>query len=109
MDETVGYLEAQTWWLCSRIDEGIEEPRRFRQLDPRDELLSRLDAGVDEALAFLLAVPRDERAVTHVPRRHPSRDPGEAWTHAKVCRRQAEILVEHLADIPRAVQSAAEA
>ena len=102
IDETLVHIGNCLWWYCSRIDDNLPEPADPSGLRPMDRC-DRLLAG---AAMLLKAVPSAGRAVVHIPRRFPTADPDEAWTHAKVCRRQAEHVWEHLPGIRRAVENA---
>jgi hypothetical protein len=103
--ETLAHLADGAWWYCARLDDALPEPILDPELAPLDQLDQRLQAVAE----WLTAVPLDRRLEVHVPKRHPSRDPAEPWTHRKVCRREAEHLWEHLQGLPRAVQMAADA
>jgi hypothetical protein len=57
--------------------------------------MARIERLLEAAGEYLLAVPLQARTTVHVPSRFLTLDPREAWTHTKVCRRQAEHLWEH--------------
>jgi hypothetical protein len=99
IDDTLAHIGDCVWWYCSRIDDDLPEPEERRGEPP----LQRIDRLLEAATAFLLEVPFERRAIVHVPRRIPSKDQAEEWTHAKVCRRQAEHVWEHLSGLRRAV------
>jgi hypothetical protein len=105
LDETLTHIANTAWWYCSRIDESLPEP----EILPEEQPVERVGRLIEQASDLLLAVPLSRRVEIHVPRRFPTSDPEEAWSHAKVCRRQAEHLWEHLQGLPRAVQMAADA
>jgi hypothetical protein len=105
LDETMRHLSHMVWWFCSRLDDVLPEPPPA--VDPDLSLL--LGERLEVAERFLLAISYEDRKATHLPRRMAAADSEERWTHTKVCRRQAEHLWEHLAGVPRAVRSAAEA
>jgi len=92
VDETLEHVGNCVWWYCSRIDDNLPEPEE----PPGEDPLDRIDRLFEIAKAFLLAIPQVERARTHVPARFPTANPNERWTHAKVCRRQAEHAWTHL-------------
>jgi len=91
VDETLEHVGNCVWWYCSRIDDELPEPEEPPDEDPLD----RIDRLFEIAEAFLLSVPFCERASVHVPSRFPTADSEERWTHAKVCRRQAEHAWTH--------------
>ena len=99
VDETLEHVGNCVWWYCSRIDDDLPEPEEPPDEDPLD----RIDRLFETAEAFLLAVPFSARATVHVPARFPTKDPDERWTHAKVCRRQAEHVWAHLGGLKRQV------
>ena len=90
--DTLTHIGNCIWWYCSRIDDTLPEPDDH----PAETALDRVDRLLQGAVSFLLEVPFDERALVHVPKRFPTADPAEQWTHAKACRRQAEHVWEHL-------------
>jgi len=92
IDETLEHVGNCVWWYGSRIDDDLPEPEEFPDEDPLD----RIDRLFESAEAFLLAVSDSARATIHVPKRFPTYDPAERWTHTKVCRRQAEHAWAHL-------------
>ena len=91
VDETLEHVGNCIWWYCSRIDDELAEPEEPPDEDPLD----RIDRLFEMAEAFLLAFPFGERTRIHVPSRFATADPNERWTHAKVCRRQAEHAWTH--------------
>jgi hypothetical protein len=97
MDETLTHIGNCIWWYCSRIDDDLPEPED-RPAEPHVDRIARV---LEAAAAYLIAVPLRRRTVVCVPTRFPSDDPGEPWTHAKVCRRQAEHVWEHLPGVSR--------
>jgi len=99
VDETLEHVGNCVWWYCSRIDDDLREPEE----PPGEDPLDRIDRLYEGAEGFLLAVPYSARATVHVPNRFPTKDPDERWTHAKVCRRQAEHVWAHLGGLKRQV------
>jgi predicted RNase H-like HicB family nuclease len=92
VDETLTHIGNCVWWYCSRIDDSLPEPD-----EPAGETpMERIDRLLEAAGEYLPAVPQQARPTVHVPTRFLTKDAGEAWTHTKVCRRQAEHLWEHL-------------
>ena len=104
INETLEHIGNCIWWYCSRIDDDLPEPEE----PPGEQWLARMDRLLDAACAFLLGIRLRARTDVHVPKRFPTSDPAEEWTHAKVCRRQAEHVWEHLPGIRRAVEVARE-
>lgn len=102
LDETLIHVGNCVWWYCSRVDDALAEPANKEGEDPIDRI-ERLLVGASE---FLLSVPEAHRAVVRVPTRYLTSDPTEPWTHAKVCRRQAEHVWEHLSGLEAAVRHA---
>ena len=68
--------------------------------------MDRIERLLEAARECLLTVPLESRTIVHVPTRFLTKDPHEAWTHAKVCRREAEHMWEHLQTLPQAVRIA---
>jgi hypothetical protein len=97
MDQTLTHIGNCIWWYCSRIDDDLPEPEDL----PAEGHVDRIERILEAAAACLIAVPLHRRTVVCVPRRFPSDDPREPWTHAKVCRRQAEHVWEHLPGVSR--------
>jgi hypothetical protein len=87
------------WWYCSRIDDVLPEPVEISEEAP----MARIERLLEVAGEYLLAVPLQARMIVNVPTRFLTKDPREAWTHAKVCRREAEHMWEHLQKFPQAV------
>jgi len=89
---TLDHIGHCLWWYCSRLSDELPEPG--------DECpkggLARIQCLIPWAEGWLTAVPAERRADVVVPARFPSSDPAEEWTFAKVCRRQAEHIVEHI-------------
>jgi hypothetical protein len=102
VDETLTHIGNCVWWYCARIDDELPEP------DERDEEtpMTRIERLLEAAGEYLLTVPLQARTTVHVPTRFLTIDPGEAWTHTKVCRRQAEHMWEHLQTLRQAVRIA---
>jgi len=100
-DETMEHIGNCVWWYCSRIDDDLPEPDEPEGEDPLD----RIDRLFPVAEAFLLDVPFADRTRIHVPTRFPTADPTERWTHAKVCRRQAEHVWAHLPGLESAEEA----
>ena len=71
--------------------------------------LDRIDRLLQEAAGFLLEIPSEKRVLIHIPKRFPTTDPAEQWTHGKVCRRQAEHVWEHLRGMHRRAEAARKA
>ena len=92
VDETLTHIGNCVWWYCARIDDELPEPDDRANEAPMDRI-ERLLAAAEK---YLPAVPNQERASIHIPTRYLTNDAQEAWTHTKVCRRQAEHLWEHL-------------
>ncbi len=105
LDETLNHIGDCIWWYCTRLDDTLPEPAP----EPDQAPIDRAARLVDWAEGFLCSFPLSRRTEVHVPARFLTSDPREPWTHAKVCRRQAEHVWEHLQGVPRAVQMAAEA
>jgi len=102
IDETLEHVGNCIWWYCSRIDDRLPEPD-----EPEGESwLDRIDRLFDGAARHLLGTSLSARAEIHVPSRFPTNDPNERWTHAKVCRRQAEHVWVHLPGVEAAVSTA---
>lgn len=95
--ETLEHLGNVAWWYAARLDDDRPESPELADEYPGDRPLRLLA----DARAFLLAVPPDRRTTVVVPRRYPTRDRGEPWTHAKACRREAEHALEHLPGVRR--------
>ncbi|HEY5271218.1 MAG TPA: hypothetical protein VII97_12855 [Anaerolineales bacterium] len=92
VDETLTHIGNCVWWYCARIDDELPEPDERAEETP----MVRIERLLEAAGEYLLAVPLQARTTVHVPSRFLTLDPREAWTHTKVCRRQAEHLWEHL-------------
>jgi hypothetical protein len=92
IDETLEHVGNCVWWYCSRIDDELPEPDE----PPGEDPLDRVERLFEIAEAHLMAFPFDGRSRIHVPSRFPTKDPNERWTHAKVCRREAEHAWAHL-------------
>jgi hypothetical protein len=105
IDETLEHIGNCVWWYASRIDDRLPEPPDVEAEDPLD----RIDRLVARTGAFLLGIAPEDRKKIHVPRRFLTSDPDERWTHAKVCRREAEHAWAHLPGITRAVEAARQA
>lgn len=95
--QTLEHLGNVAWWYASRLGDGWPEPVEPADERPGERPLRLLEV----AGAFLMGVPAARRTEIHVPRRYPTRDPDEAWTHAKACRRLAEHALEHLPGMRR--------
>jgi len=102
IDQTLTHIGNCIWWYCSRIDDELPEPEG----DPDELPLDRIDRLLEDATEFLIGIPLGARSTVHVPTRFPTKDSSEPWTHAKVCRRQAEHVWEHLPGIQDAVAGA---
>ena len=83
-------------WSC---DDSLPEPDERPNEDPLD----RIERLLETASQFLISLPFAAREEVHVPKRFHTRDPREAWTHTKVCRREAEHAWEYLLGMTRAV------
>ncbi len=90
--ETLEHIGNCIWWYASRIDDDLPQPDDIPGESPIDRC-RRLASFAQEALS---AVPETRRTQVVIPRRYPTRDPREPWTHAKACRREAEHAWEHL-------------
>jgi len=90
--ETLTHLGNVVWWYAARLDDGWPEPAEPDGEREADRPLRLLEL----ASAFLHGVQPARRSEVHVPRRYPTSDPDEPWTHAKACRREAEHALEHL-------------
>ncbi|MGB2982466.1 MAG: hypothetical protein WBC63_01235 [Candidatus Bipolaricaulia bacterium] len=101
VDETLEHVGNCVWWYCSRIDDAFPEPEEPSGESPWD----RIDRLFEIAEHYLQSVPFAERSRIHVPTRFLTKDPHERWTHAKVCRRQAEHVWAHLPGLRSAVES----
>jgi len=95
--ETLDHIGDGLWWLCSRIADDLPEPGA----DCPAHGLARIQCLIPWAEAWMLSIPAERRADVVVPARFPSRDHAEAWTFGKVCRRQAEHMVDHLGELKR--------
>jgi len=102
VDETLTHLGNCVWWYCSRIDDELPEPDEQSGETP----MARIERLLEAAAEYLAAVPPQERTIVHVPTRFLTNDPGEAWTHTKVCRREAEHLWEHLQTLGQVIRTA---
>jgi predicted RNase H-like HicB family nuclease len=105
VDETLTHIGNCVWWYCARIDDELPEPDERANETPIDRI-ERLFEAADE---YLPAVPLQERTTVHIPTRFLTKDAQEAWTHTKVCRRQAEHLWEHFQTLKQEVSIAEEA
>jgi len=100
IEETLEHLGNCFWWYCSRIEDELPEwPDAGLSFEERADAFLRRSrswclerAGVDGPSVSV-----------KVPARYPTDDPTEQWTLAKVIRRQAEHLWEHLDTIERDV------
>ena len=99
LNETLTHIGNCVWWYCSRIDDSLPEPDERPNEDPLD----RIERLLETASQFLISLPFAAREEVHVPKRFHTRDPREAWTHTKVCRREAEHAWEYLLGMTRAV------
>jgi len=97
LNETLEHIGNCIWWYASRIDDALPEPPDVDGEDPLD----RIDRLFDIVLSYMLSLPVSERARVHIPERYPTRDPSEPWTHAKVCRREAEHVWAHLGSLDK--------
>jgi hypothetical protein len=95
--ETLDHIGDGLWWFCSRLSDDLPEPGSECPANG----LPRIQCLIPWAEAWLLSVEAGKRNEVLVPTRYPSQDPSEAWTFAKVCRRQAEHVVEHLDALAR--------
>ena len=102
--DTLTHIGNCVWWYCSRVDDTLPEPED----NPTETALDRIDRLLQEAAGFLLKFPFEKRALIHVPKRFPTIDPAEQWTHGKVCRRQAEHAWEHVPGLHRRAEAARE-
>ena len=102
VDETLTHIGNCVWWYCARIDDELPEPDERAEETP----MARIERLLEAAGEYLLAVPHQARTTIHVPTRFLTKDAGEAWTHTKVCRRQAEHLWEHLQTLGQEVKIA---
>jgi hypothetical protein len=100
IEETLEHLGNCFWWYCSRIDDELPEwPDAGLSFEERADAFLRLARSWCRERADV-----DGPAVPlKVPARYPTDDPTEQWTLAKVIRRQAEHLWEHLGAIERDV------
>jgi hypothetical protein len=92
VNETLTHIGNCVWWYCSRIDDDLPEPDEPAGEHP----MARIERLLQFAEEYLPAIPLQARTTVHIPNRFRTKDPHEAWTHTKVCRRQAEHLWEHL-------------
>ena len=100
IEETLEHLGNCFWWYCSRIDDELPEwPDAGLSFEKRaGSFLRQAGSWCLERAEF------DSSAVSvKIPARYPTDDPAEQWTLAKVIRRQAEHLWEHLGTIERDV------
>lgn len=97
LEEVLDHVGSGLWWISSRLSDELPEPGG----ECPGHGLARIQCLIPWAESYLLSVPAERRSDVVVPSRFPSRDPGEAWTFGKVCRRQAEHIVEHLGAISR--------
>jgi len=103
IDETLTHIGNCVWWYCSRIDNELPEP-----IESADETpMARIERLLEAAKKNLLAIPNQSRTTVHIPTRMLTKDPQEAWTHTKVCRRQAEHMWEHLQTLDEEIGTAA--
>jgi len=102
IDETLTHIGNCVWWYCSRIDDGLPEPDEPAGESPLD----RIDRLFGMAESYLPSVPLSRRGTVHVPKRFPTADPDERWTHTKACRRQAEHVWAHRPGLEAAVGAA---
>jgi len=100
VDETLTHVGNCIWWYCSRIDDESPEPDDVPNESPPDRI-ERLFAAAE---AYMLGVPVSARETIHISTRFPTADPQEQWTHAKVCRRQAEHVWAHLPGLKSAME-----
>jgi hypothetical protein len=105
LNESLMHIGNCVWWYCSRIDDSLREPEERSNEDPLD----RIERLLEMASHFLISFPFAARGEARVPKRFHTSDPGETWTHTKVCRRQAEHAWEHLLGMERAVHEMAQA
>lgn len=103
IDETLYHIGNCVWWYTSRLDDGLPEPPSREGEDPLD----RMNRSFALSAEALLQVKPADRTRVHVPTRYPTSDPAEAWTHAKVCRREAEHVWAHRSGLLRDVRAAA--
>ena len=99
VDETLEHIGNCVWWYDSRLDDALPEPDDLPGEDPLD----RIDRLFAAAEPYLLSIPYSARATIRVPKRFPTNDPDERWTHTKVCRRQAEHVWAHLPGVRDAI------
>lgn len=95
VNEMLTHIANCVWWYCSRIDDELPEPNELDE-EPR---LARIDRLLVQAERYLISVPDSARNQIYIPSRFQTNDPAEQWTHTKVCRRQAEHMWEHLAEL----------
>ncbi len=95
IDDMLTHIGNCVWWYCSRIDDELPEPDEPDQEPP----LARIERLLGQAERYLTTVPEPARNLIHRPGRFQTNDPGEQWTHTKVCRRQAEHMWEHLVEL----------
>ncbi len=99
LNETLQHIGNCIWWYASRIDDTLPEPPDIDAEDPLD----RIDRLFEFVLDSMLCVTATARQTVSVPKRYPTRDPSEPWTHAKACRREAEHVWAHLSGVRRDV------
>lgn len=102
VDETLTHIGNCVWWYCTRIDDELPEPDERAEEAP----MARIERLLEAAGKTLLATPHQERTTVHTPTRFLTKDPHEAWTYTKVCRRQAEHLWEHVQTMEQEVMIA---
>ncbi|MCX6094793.1 MAG: hypothetical protein NTY63_08260 [Candidatus Bipolaricaulota bacterium] len=98
IDEALTHVGNCVWWYASRIDDELPEPPEF----PGESPLARCVRLLADVRPHLLSVSGRERTRVHVPTRFPTNDSSEAWTYAKVCRREAEHAWDHVDGVRRA-------
>ncbi len=102
VDETLTHIGNCVWWYCARIDDELPEPDERANETP----MARIERLLEAAGEYLPAITHQARTTIHIPTRFLTKDAGEAWTHTKVCRRQAEHLWEHLQTLGQEVKIA---
>jgi hypothetical protein len=105
IEETLEHLGNCFWWYCSRIDDGLPD-----WPDAGLSYEARAGAYLLNARAWCIeraggGGPAASGTKAVVPTRYPTDDPAEQWTLAKVIRRQAEHLWEHLGAVARDVEA----
>lgn len=101
IDKTLEHIGNCIWWYLSRMDDTLPEPADVEGEDQVD----RMERLVELASDTLLGTPLARRKTVYTPTRYPTADREESWTHAKVCRREAEHVWAHRLGIFPAIRA----